>query len=85
MTLTNISILNAARHGGDQDIQGLFDYGPSLHRLGLQQTMEKLGGGRKRNYGEKQECFNGNSYKETICIMKDKQGAVSMYITMNIS
>ena len=57
MTLTNISILNAARHGGDQDIQGLFDYGPSLHRLGLQQTMENLGGGENKKLRWKAGMF----------------------------
>ena len=42
MTLTYISILHATKHGGGEDLQGLFDHGPSLHRVGLQQTVENL-------------------------------------------
>ena len=43
MTLTYIAILHAAWHSGDEDLQDLFDHGPSLHCMGLQQTVENLG------------------------------------------
>ena len=36
MILTYIFILHADWHGGGEDLQGLFDHGPSLHRVGLQ-------------------------------------------------
>ena len=65
MTLTYISILHAARHGGGQDLQGPFDHGPSLHCVSLQQTVENLGMGRT-NIGEKLGVFHCK-YKENIC------------------
>ena len=48
MTLNYISIFHAVRHGGGEDLQGLFGYGPSLHCMGLQQTVENLGVGRRQ-------------------------------------
>ena len=49
MTLTYISILHAAWHSGGEDLQGLFDYGPSFHHVDFQQTVENLGVGREKN------------------------------------
>ena len=48
MTLTYISILHAAWHSRGEDLQGLFDHGPSLHCVSLQQTVENLGMGREK-------------------------------------
>ena len=72
MTLTYISILHAARHGGCEDLQGLFDHGPSLHCMGLQQTVENLGMGRDNKLREKLGVFHFK-HKENICMMKDKK------------
>ena len=73
MTLTYISILHASWHGGGEDFQGLFDHSPSLHRMGLQQTMENLRVGRDNKLRIKIRSIS-LEIEENICIMKDKQG-----------
>ena len=57
ITLTYISNLHAAWHGGGEDLQGLFDHGSSLHCVGLQQTVENLGLGRDKKLQGKSGAF----------------------------
>ena len=66
MTLTYISILHAARHGGCEDLQGLFDHGPSLHCVSLQQTVENLEVGRDKKLPEKIMSFSMQIYVKKI-------------------
>ncbi len=39
-----VAVLHAARHAGREDLQGLAHHAPRLHRVGLQQRVEHLGG-----------------------------------------